>query len=137
VYVNNLCWAILYPVHILRVLSFGMAVTSQPSGLSVLIKMMIKRVQIVKHVHWWHYKFAMRARFWFSLMCYGVWKVEIEGWEGWLVRVIIILTDIYDYRNVCLPLACSSFMFSLVNRSLCSEYDARYFYGHPCLFTTC
>jgi len=70
-------------------------------------------------------------------MGYGVWKIEIDGRKGSLVRVIIILLDICNHRNVCLFLSCSSFMFSLFDGSICSEYDVGNFGGNSYLFTTC
>ena len=38
-----------------------------------------------------------------------MWRVEIGGWEGWLGRVIVILLEICEKRNVYLSLSCSFF----------------------------
>ena len=78
-------------------------------------------------------------------MGYGVWRVEIEGLEGWLVKLNNISLEIYDIRDLGLMTVemlvylshvlhlCSS----LLDGSICSEYDVRYFCGHSYLFTLC
>ena len=71
-------------------------------------------------------------------MDYVVWRVEIGGREGWLVKVIITLLEICEHiRFVIMEMFVHLLHLFLLDGSTYSEDVVIYLYCHSYLFIIC